>query len=108
MSAIRVHTEAAPLHLTLNTYHFCYLPPCVNRAVISWRASVPDRRLDHVHVDAIVAEVLRRLDRPRFEARTYAVDLEARIQVQSIEHLTLRALLVCVTVWQCCDEVKRL
>ena len=42
----------------------------------------PTCRLDDVHVDAIVAEVLRRLDRPRFEAPKYAVDLDARAQVQ--------------------------
>jgi hypothetical protein len=45
---------------------------------------VPIRRLDDVHVDAIVAEVLRRLNRPRFEAPIYAVDLEARVQVHYI------------------------
>ena len=67
------------------------------------------RRLDHVHVDAIVAEVLRRLDRPRFEAPTYAVDLKARVQVQSTDNLSQPALLACrITVWRCCDNLRRL
>ena len=39
-------------------------------------------RLDDAHIDAIVAEVLQRLDRPVFEAPKYAVDLDSRAQVQ--------------------------
>ena len=50
--------------------------------IVSDRPHLPACRLDDVHVDAIVAEVLRRLDRPSFEAPTYAVDLESRVQVQ--------------------------
>jgi hypothetical protein len=41
-------------------------------------------RLDDAHVDAIVAEVLWRLDRIHFEAPTYAVDLDNRAQVRYI------------------------
>jgi hypothetical protein len=44
------------------------------------------RRLDVAHVDAIVAEVLQRLDRPMFEAPIYAVDLDDRSQVQYSIH----------------------
>lgn len=37
-----------------------------------------------MHVDAIVAEVLQRLNRPRFEKPMYAMDLETRVQVRFI------------------------
>ena len=43
---------------------------------------LPTCRLDDVHVDEIVAEVLRRLDRPKFDAPKYALDVDARAQVQ--------------------------
>jgi hypothetical protein len=39
-------------------------------------------RLDDAHIDAIVAAVLQRLNRPVFEAPTYAVDVEGQVQVQ--------------------------
>jgi hypothetical protein len=50
------------------------------------------------HVDAIVAEVLRRLDRPRFSAPTYVVDLAERTKV----HDKLCTDTLCV---QCCPLV---